>query len=248
MVAFDIILKMVTMIREPRQSTGLFALATTLSFLLSSVSSAQQIQVPYFLDDAIVVNAIINEKPARFLFDTGSSQTALFKSGVDRMGIATEPAGKIVIAGHEVERRATPVLDVAIFGKKIQQRFPVLPFQHTYDAVLGWRDLPVPLLIDGRNRAVSQQHSLPPTGDWKSWKMEADNSQLFFLVTKDNESWVEYSWIQGFPAACVCRRHSGTNGSKKTEAIRPHSKHFNTALVSRWCRRLHGWKSTGLVT
>ncbi len=102
----------------------------------------QQVQVPYFLDDAIVVNAIINEKPVRFLYDTGSSQTALFKSGVDRLGISTEPAGVISIAGHQVERRATPLLDVTIFGQKIEQKLPVLPFQHTFDAVLGWRDLP----------------------------------------------------------------------------------------------------------
>lgn len=175
------------MIRESLLSSGLFAIATTVAILTSSILSAQQIQVPYFLDDSIVVNAIINEKPARFLFDTGSSQTALFKSGVDRMGISTEPAGTVLIAGHQVERRVTPLLDVAIFGQKIEQKLPVLPFQHTYDAVLGWRDLPVPLLIDGRNRFVSQQHLLPPTGDWKSWKMEADNSQLFFSVTKDDE-------------------------------------------------------------
>ncbi len=173
---------------ELLQSTRLFAIATTIAILSWSIVSAQQIQVPYFLDDAIVVDAIINEKPLRFLFDTGSSQTALFKSGVDRIGISTEPAGMMLIAGYEVERRVTPLLDVAILGKKIEQKFLVLPFQHTYDAVLGWRDLPVPLLIDGRNRSVSQQHSLPPTGEWKSWKMEGDNPQLFFSVTKDDET------------------------------------------------------------
>lgn len=175
------------MVRESLQSTGLIALATMIAVLSSSSASSQQVQVPYFLDDAIVVNAIINEKPVRFLYDTGSSQTALFKSGVERLGISTEPAGVISIAGHQVERRATPLLDVAIFGQKIEQKLPVLPFQHTFDAVLGWRDLPVPLLIDGRNRFVSQQNHLPPTGDWKSWKMEADNSQLFFSVTKEGE-------------------------------------------------------------
>ncbi len=153
----------------------------------ASISSAQQIQVPYFLDDAIVVDAIINDKPARFLFDTGSSQTAIFKSGVDRMSLSTEAAGRIVIAGHEVERRVTDTIEIAIFGKKGDKKFPVLPFQHPFDAVLGWRDLPVPLIIDGRNRFVGQQHVLPPTGNWKSWKMEADNPQLFFLVTQGEQ-------------------------------------------------------------
>lgn len=188
-----------TTIHIPRQYFHLCTLATTIAFFFCSIVSAQQIQVPYFLDDAIVIDAIINEKPSRFLYDTGSSQTALFKSGVDRMGISTEPAGTIVVAGHDVECRATPLLDVAIFGKKIQQKLPVLSIQYPFDAVFGWRDLPVPLLIDGRNRFVSQQHSLPPTGDWKSWKMEADAPQLFFLVTKDDEMMGRVFFDTGIP-------------------------------------------------
>lgn len=136
-------------------------------------------------DQRIFIEARIDGRPARLLFDTGASFTALFATPADRLGLESEMNRSIRIAGHDVPTGLTRLVDVTLLGKNGNARLPILPFPPPVhaDGVLGWKTLgDDPFLIDAGANQI-QIVKEPPKSGWQRWPMDTDSSQLFFTVT-----------------------------------------------------------------
>jgi len=165
-----------------KPSTSLLFLAIVSLVYFSRFAAGQQ-ALPYFKDDTLLVDATIQGVQATFLLDTGASFTSLFINGAERLKVETAPSPKINISGVGVKTSQSEKLSVSMFGKQITGRFAVLPFKHRFDGVLGWRDVPGTLYLDGYNRQVQAVDRIGSRKDWQVWELEKDNSQLFFTVT-----------------------------------------------------------------
>jgi len=146
--------------------------------------SAQQ-QGPYFAGDLIAVDVLVNRQPSKWFFDTGASNSAFFSSGATRLKLETEPGDSFTIEGKHVEGKRTKVFEIGMFGQSRKTQLAVLPWTHTYDGVLGWRNLPVTMLLDGFDRQIHALSKLPQPQGWQQWAIEPGNSQLFFTITKE---------------------------------------------------------------
>lgn len=153
--------------------------------LSASVASAQS-SVP---EDRIILEATINQQPARFLFDTGASFTALFAQGAGRLHLQSETNRTIQIAGHPVTLGLTPPVDFVLFGKPAKTKLPILPFASVAgcDGVLSWQTLlNAPIYIDAPNRSIRSVNELPTTG-WQHWSLGTNSTQVFFQVTQEGK-------------------------------------------------------------
>jgi hypothetical protein len=139
---------------------------------------------PYASENLIILDARINTKPARLLFDTGASFTALFAASTARLSLSSETNRSIKIAGHDVSVGLTPPLAIALLGKDANTRLPILPFPPAAecDGVLGWRTLgDSTFYIDAPGRRIRAVSELPATG-WLRWPLDTESTQLFFTV------------------------------------------------------------------
>jgi|GEM_PF-1602232 len=140
---------------------------------------------PYFSGDIIAVDARIDQQASQWFLDTGASATALFATGASRLKIASEPAEPFTVAGTRVEGRRAKELDFEMFGQRARLKLPILPWAHSYDGVLSWRNLNGTMLIDGIERRIHALQNLPARVGWQQWEIEPQNSQLFISITRD---------------------------------------------------------------
>ncbi|MCD6049533.1 MAG: hypothetical protein K0Q55_936 [Verrucomicrobia bacterium] len=159
--------------------------------LLASAAWAQTPQAnPYASEQRIILDGSINQKPVRFLFDTGASFTALFTAPASRLGLPNETNRTIKIAGHDVPVGLTPPVDIVLLGKDANTRLPILPFPSPAecDGIFGWRTLgDSPFYIDAPGRRIRPLTALPING-WQRWPLDMDSTQLFFEATSDGKS------------------------------------------------------------
>ncbi len=162
-------------------------MATAAVFFSSSQYAHAQRSAPYFKGDSISIDATINRKPAHLLLDTGSSFTALFKSGAERLGIDAVATGQVNIAGEQVDVSHSPDIELTMFGNNATTRLRILPFTHSFDGVLGWRSVQGKLLIDGYDRQIGPVERLPSKSGWQIFPIEKENSQLFIHLSENGK-------------------------------------------------------------
>lgn len=163
---------------------GMLALAAS-----DALAQAPQAN-PYASEQRIILDGSINQKPARFLFDTGASFTALFTAPATRLGLPSETNRTIKIAGHDVSVGLTRPVEIILLGKDANTRLPILPFPSPAecDGVFGWRTLgDSPFYIDAPGRRIRPLTALPANG-WQRWTLDMDSTQLFFEATSDGKS------------------------------------------------------------
>lgn len=162
-------------------------LSLTIMGTLSTIAFGIDQTMPYFDDESLIVDVSVEDQPGRFILDSGSSFTALFANGLDRLELDAVQSPSLTIAGEKVQIRRTAEHNVKLFGMHTKARLAVLPFRHRYDGVVSWRDIPGAIFVDGYNRRVLAVNKLPSRTGWQTWKLEKENSQLFFVVTDDDK-------------------------------------------------------------
>ena len=141
-------------------------------------------------DQRIPVEARIDQQPARLLFDTGASFTALFGSSTNRLRLGSETNQIAKIAGHDVALGLTRSVDVTLLGKSGNTKLPILPFPAPgeFDGVLSWLTLGNnPFFIDATGQHIRSIPEIPTSG-WQRWSLDTESSQLFFTVTEGGKS------------------------------------------------------------
>ena len=84
-------------------------------------------------DERILLDATINGKPARLVFDTGASDLVLFRRGAERLGLkVTEPPRDIQVAPGEVTVGRSEECDFVLGATRAKNLVPesssLLPF------------------------------------------------------------------------------------------------------------------------
>ena len=144
---------------------------------------------PYAVDERIFLDVGINGKPAKFIYDTGASLTALFEARAEKLGAAPESKQGSRIAGHAVKIGRSGPIRFSIYGKEVTTRIHTVPFRPIggADGIMGWKQLAgSPLYIDARGRRLKAMKAIPQEG-WQRWKLDSSSSQLFFEL-KDKET------------------------------------------------------------
>jgi hypothetical protein len=136
------------------------------------------------VEERLWVDATVNGKPARFIFDTGASDLVLFPKGASRLGLSyTNPPKDIQLAPGQVPLGRSEPCDLQIGGSSFRTTFgvfelpAVLPM--TADGVLGWQPLRSNIfLIDASHSAVVGLPEVPSeTTNWMRLNL-ATNSDL----------------------------------------------------------------------
>jgi hypothetical protein len=144
--------------------------------------AAAQVHCPAQTEERLWVDATINGKPARFIFDTGASDLVLFPKGAARLGLSyTNAPNDIRLAPGQVPLGRSEVSQLQIGGSSFRTSFgvfqlpAVLPM--TADGVLGWQPLRSNIfLIDASRGAVIGLPEVPPEAtNWMRLKLATDS-------------------------------------------------------------------------
>ncbi len=128
-----------------------------------------------FSDTRVVCpEATVNERPALFFMDTGTSVTVLTERGAQRLGVKLDPVQPEKdttdggIPGKFSERAQVSVGAVAFASRLFVVDFPM----HV-DGLVGWPEIKDNILVfDADRREVRRVEALPPeTAGWLKWKI-----------------------------------------------------------------------------
>lgn len=161
--------------------------------------------VPYFRGDRILVQGKINDQPVRFVLDTGASYSAIFLPTAQKLDIVPDdqkvgetPPGRVL----------SDKFRLAMFGQEADVRLPIVDYSpvEPIHGVFAWSNLAAKhVLIDGYERVITTPQNAPTTDRWQSWKLQGDNSQLFFHITREQQPYGRVFLDTG--AACGLRVH-----------------------------------------
>ncbi|MFC1499337.1 aspartyl protease family protein, partial [Verrucomicrobiota bacterium] len=143
-------------------------------------------------DERIVVNAKINGKPIRFVFDTGAENTALFSSTAKRLNLSVTypPKGTKAEPGR-VLTGISEKCQTEMIGQSATGRLRVLDvpsyFAKNIDGVVSWNALRPRnglLRIDSNNNTATGLTALPHDIDqWSKWNLNTNANILAFSLT-----------------------------------------------------------------
>lgn len=124
-------------------------------------------------DERILLDAIINGKPARLVFDTGASDLILFKQGAERLGLqVTEPPRDVSVAPGEVAVGRTEPCDLVLGNTRTRTAFRVFDppsfLKLGVDGAVGWQPIRYnSIQIDATRRQATWLTNVPPdTATW----------------------------------------------------------------------------------
>jgi hypothetical protein len=97
-------------------------------------------------DERILLDATINGKPARLVFDTGASDLVLFRRGAERLGVnVTEPPRDIQVAPGEVTVGRSEECDFVLGTTRARTSFRVFEppsfLKMEADGAVGWQPI-----------------------------------------------------------------------------------------------------------
>jgi hypothetical protein len=97
-------------------------------------------------DERILLDAFINGKPARLVFDTGASDLVLFRHGAERLGLkVTEPPRDIQVSPGEVTVGKTEECDFVLGATRARTSFRVFDppayLKMGVDGAVGWQPI-----------------------------------------------------------------------------------------------------------
>jgi TPR repeat protein len=92
--------------------------------------------------DRLWITAEVNDKPARFIFDTGASVWTLFPEAVKRLGVQiARPIPDITPPPGEVPLGQTEECNLKVCGMTSRKRFNLIPADVEGDGLAGWSDM-----------------------------------------------------------------------------------------------------------
>lgn len=137
-------------------------------------------------DDRFWVDAEINGKPARLLWDTGAETTGLYPEAVKRLQLETvEPIPDFVARDGKVGVGETEDAELKVFGTTARTSFKIFPRGlHAYDipqdGILGWpQSKDNILLIEAATRTLKATGAVAEeAGKWTKFRVLSDRDDL----------------------------------------------------------------------
>lgn len=146
-------------------------------------------------DERILMDATINGKPARLLFDTGASDLILFRKGAERLGLkVSEPPRDLQAAAGEVPVGTSEECEFVLGATHARTSFKVFEppsFLHMgADGAVGWQPLRYNLIqIDaGAKQAKWLANAPPETATWLKFRIRSQARVLCLEIPGQEES------------------------------------------------------------
>ena len=145
------------------------------------------------VEERILLDATINGKPVRLVFDTGASDLILFKEGAERLGLkVTEPPSDLRLAPGEVAVGTTEECDFVLGSTRARTSLKVFDppsFLRTRaDGAVGWRQIRYNTIqIDARQKTATWLDQAPAeTSTWLKFRIRSQ-SRILGLEIPDKE-------------------------------------------------------------
>ncbi len=129
-------------------------------------------------DERILLDAAINGKPARLVFDTGASDLVLFRRGAERLGLkVTEPPRDVQVSAGEVAVGRTEECDFVLGATRARTWFRVFEppsfLKMGVDGAVGWEPIRYNTIrIDAALRQATWLTNAPSeTGSWLKFRI-----------------------------------------------------------------------------
>jgi hypothetical protein len=136
-------------------------------------------------DERILLNATINGKSARLVFDTGASDLILFRRGAERLGLeVTEPPRDLQVAPGEVPAGRTQECEFVLGITHTRTSFRVFEppsFLHMgVDGAVGWQPIRYNTIqIDASQKTATWLTNAPPeAATWLKFKIRSQSRVL----------------------------------------------------------------------
>jgi hypothetical protein len=136
-------------------------------------------------DERILLNATINGKPARLVFDTGASDLVLFRRGAERLGLkVTEPPRDIQVAPGEVTVGRSEECDFVLGATHERTSFRVFEppsfLRMGVEGAVGWQPIRYnTILIDAAlKQAIWLTNAPPETATWLKFRIRPQSRVL----------------------------------------------------------------------
>jgi len=129
-------------------------------------------------DERILLDAAVNGRPARLVFDTGSSDLVLFRRGAERLGLkVTEPPRDVQVAPGEVTVGRTEECDLVLGITRARTSFRVFEppsfLRMRVDGTVGWQPIRYNTIqVDAALRQATWLTNAPPeTATWLKFRI-----------------------------------------------------------------------------
>lgn len=149
-------------------------------------------------DDRIWIEATVNDKPARFVFDTESLERyLLYRKSVDRLGLAMRnvPSDKHSSNKQEFDgyvRAYTQICSLRVGVDSVKASFWVLDLPPVLDTpadgLFGWPWITnCVTMIDGKNQIIERYSKVPlNTTDWVKLPVQTNSRYLHLILPGRN--------------------------------------------------------------
>jgi hypothetical protein len=145
------------------------------------------------VEDRILLDATINNKPIRLVFDTGASDLILFKQGAERLGLkVTEPPRDLRLAPGEVAVGTTEECDFVLGSTRARTSLKVFEppsFLRTrVDGAVGWRQIRYNTIqIDAGQKTATWLDKAPAeTSTWLKFRIRSQ-ARILSLEIPDQD-------------------------------------------------------------
>jgi hypothetical protein len=140
-------------------------------------------------DERILLDATINGKPARMVFDTGASHLILFSRGAERLGLkVTEPPPDLQVAPGEVPVGRTEDCEFVLGATRTRTSFRVFEppsyLKMGVEGAVGWQPIRYNTIqIDAGQKKATWLTNAPPEADtWLKFKIRSQSRILALEV------------------------------------------------------------------
>jgi hypothetical protein len=146
-------------------------------------------------DDRILLDATINGKAARLVFDTGATDLVLFSQGAERLGLkVTAPPRDVPVAPGEVRVGKTEECDLVLGAMRTRTSFRVFAppsyLKIGVDGAVGWQPIRYNTIqIDAQARKATWLTNMPPeTAAWLKFRVRSQSRVLSLEIPGENEN------------------------------------------------------------
>ena len=146
-------------------------------------------------DERILLDATVNGKPARLVFDTGASHLILFRKGAERLGLkVSEPPQDVKVAPGEVPVGKTEDCDFVLGTTRTRTSFRVFEppsFLHMgVDGAIGWQPIRYNIIqIDAGLKKATWLAEAPPEADtWLKFRIRSQSRILCLEIPGQGEN------------------------------------------------------------
>lgn len=177
--------------------------------------------------ERIMLHGTVNSTPVSFLYDTGSTDSLLFRSSEERLGLKAAPG-----PGSN-SPDFTEDCTVAFDGISKKMRLAVKDrpmvgyFKEPIDGVLSWLDLGQAFQIDYEKNSIGVIDPPADLKGWRKWALAADARVLLFDCPDGREN-ARVGVDTGYPDGVIL----GAANWEKWRAARAGEPATNVALVT----------------